>query len=106
MTGRGRQHSNIPTSQLGWLAVFFVLSTASALAADKIVVVTVTEGFRHDSIPTAERFIADLAPRLGFEVTFLRQESDLDGGLSPAALRDVKAVMFVNTTCDLPVPSR
>jgi type 1 glutamine amidotransferase len=82
------------------------LSTAPAFAADKIIVVTVTEGFRHDSIPTAERLIADLAPRLGFEVAFLREESDLNDGLSAEALRGVKAVMFVNTTGDLPVPSR
>ena len=87
-------------------ALLFALSSAPALAADKIVVVTVTEGFRHDSIPTAEHFIADLAPRLGFEVTFLREASDLETGLSPAALRDVTVVMFVNTTGNLLVPSR
>ncbi|MDQ6801184.1 MAG: ThuA domain-containing protein [Acidobacteriota bacterium] len=87
-------------------ALLFVLSTIPALAADQVIVVTVTEGFRHDSIPTAERVITDLAPRLGFEVTFLREESDLDAGLSAAALSDVKAVMFVNTTGDLPVPAR
>ena len=86
-------------------ALLFALSAAPALA-DKIVVVTVTEGFRHDSIPAAERSIADLAPRLGFEVTFLREPSDLETGLSPAALHDVKVVMFVNTTGNLLVPSR
>src|SRR5258705_6098432 len=105
MTVRPPRHPNILTSQLGWAAVL-VLSTAPALAADKIIVVTVTEGFRHDSIPTAERVIADLAPRLGFEVNFLREGSDLESGLSPAALHDVKAVMFVNTTGNLLVPSR
>ena len=87
-------------------ALLFLVSTVSALAADKVIVVTVTEGFRHDSIPTAERVIADLAPQLGFEVAFLREESDLQRGLSAANLRDVKAVMFVNTTGDLPVPAR
>ena len=106
MTMHRRQRPNILTSQPGWVAVLFVLSSAPALAADKIVVVTVTEGFRHDSIPTAERLIADLAPRVGYEVTFLRDGSDLESGLSSAALHDVKAVMFVNTTGNLLVPSR
>src|ERR1700738_25387 len=88
------------------LALLFVLSTTPAFAADKVIVVTVTEGFRHDSIPAAERLIADLAPRLGFEVAFLREKSALIAGLSAEALRGVNAVMFVNTTGDLPVPSR
>src|SRR2546430_15448966 len=84
-------------------ALLFVLSTAPALAADKIIVVTVTEGFRHDSIPTAERFISDLAPRLGFEVDFIREAPQLD---RLSDLSNVKAVMFVNTTGDLPLPAR
>jgi type 1 glutamine amidotransferase len=83
-----------------------LLGALPALAADRIVVVTVTEGFRHDSIPTAERVIADLAPRLGFEVNFIRDESELQAGLSVAKLRGAKAVMFVNTTGDLPLPLR
>ena len=84
-------------------ALLFFLSTASAFAADKIVVVTVTEGFRHDSIPAAERLIADLAPRLGFEADFIREASELD---RLSDLSNVKAVMFVNTTGNLLVPSR
>src|ERR1700730_2860371 len=74
------------------------------MAADKIIVVTVTEGFRHDSIPTAEGVIADLAPRLGYEVDFVRDRSELPAALSPTALKDVKVVMFVNTTGDLAAP--
>ena len=84
-------------------ALLFFLFTTPVLAADKIVVVTVTEGFRHDSIPTAEALIANLAPRLGFEVTFIRNEVDLD---RLSVLSDVKVVMFVNTTGELPIPSR
>lgn len=86
--------------------MFAPVLLAAALGVDRIIVVTVTEGFRHDSIPTAERVIADLAPRLGFEAAFVRDESELPAGLSTAALQSAKAVMFVNTTGDLPVPSR
>ena len=84
-------------------ALLFFLSGLPVLATDKIVVVTVTEGFRHDSIPTAEQFISDLAPRLGFDVDFIRNESDLD---RLSNLDDVMVVMFVNTTGELPVQSR
>jgi len=62
-------------------------------------VVTVTEGFRHDSIPAAERFVSELAPRMGFKVTFARNEVELPVAL--ASLADVKVVMFVNTTGEL-----
>ena len=68
--------------------------------------VTVTEGFRHDSIPAAEHFITELAPRLGFEVTFARTEVDLPIALAPPALERVKLVMFVNTSGQLQLPSR
>jgi len=72
----------------------------------RIVVVTVTEGFRHDSIPAAERFISELAPRMGFEVVFARNEVDLPVALAEPALNHVKLVMFVNTTGELQLPSR
>ena len=107
MLGGRTRHPNIPSSQLGRAAVLALLFLSfPAFAAERIIVVTVTEGFRHDSIPTAERVIADIAPRLGFEINFVRDESELAIGLSPAALQSAKAVMFVNTTGDLPVPLR
>src|SRR5262249_12459868 len=74
--------------------------------ADRVVVVTVTEGFRHDSIPAAEHFIFELASRLGFEVVFARNRVELPVALAPPALQDVKLVMFVNTTGELQLPSR
>jgi uncharacterized protein len=83
-----------------------ILAKAEANAADRVVVVTVTEGFRHDSIETAELVIAGIGRRLGFEVTFARHEADLASALSPQALRSVKLVMFVNTTGELQLPAR
>ncbi len=53
------------------------LCTLPALAADKpkkLLVVTITTGFRHSSIPTAERILAQLAQESGkFTVEFVQQ---------------------------------
>src|SRR5438309_12076083 len=105
MLGGHTRHANILSSQPGRAVVLALLFLSfPAFAADRIIVVTVTEGFRHDSIQTAERVIAGVAPRLGFEINFVRDESELAVGLSPAALQSAKVVMFVNTPGDLPVP--
>jgi len=71
-----------------------------------ILVVTATAGFRHDSIPTAEEVIARLAPSLGAAVTFARTEEEAASALTAESLRDVKVVMFVNTTGELAAPAR
>ena len=42
-------------------ACTLVLSPAAQAAPKKVLVVTVTEGFRHSSIPTAEKVLAELA---------------------------------------------
>ena len=84
-----------------------LMISAEAMAGDRVVVVTVTEGFRHDSIETAEQVIADIgSQRLGFDVTFARNEFELAQALTPEALRSVNLVMFVNTTGDLQLPAR
>lgn len=83
------------------------LTASAALAADRVVVVTATAGFRHDSIPTAERVIADIAASTRwFEVTFAREQSQMIEALTPEMLAGVKMVMFVNTTGDLALPTR
>lgn len=121
----------------------------AAEAPKKVLVVTVTTGFRHSSISTAEKVLADMAAKSGkFSVEFVRQPEGLPqrprqpqkgkGGsdadheaamkkyaedekaywagiepkfkealqkLSPANLKNYHAVMFVNTTGDLPLPN-
>lgn len=68
-------------------------------------VVTHTAGFRHDSIPVAETIIAQLARTSGaFDVSFCRTAEDVRRMLTPAALADVAAVVFANTTGNLGVP--
>ncbi|HVM48360.1 MAG TPA: ThuA domain-containing protein [Candidatus Acidoferrum sp.] len=99
-------------------------------APKKVLVVTVTLGFRHSSIPTAEKIIAELGERSGaYTVEYARVEPNdpqfkgpdgkpdkakvdeaikavLAEKMSPAALKHYDAVIFANTTGDLPIPDK
>lgn len=102
-----------------------------ALAAPKrVLVVTTTTGFRHSSIPTAEQVIGELAKQSGaFTVEYARLENNdakfkgddgkedktkshaaikevLAEKMSRAALANYDAIIFANTTGDLPLPDR
>jgi type 1 glutamine amidotransferase len=104
---------------------------AGALASPKkVLVVTVTKGFRHSSIATAERIIAQLGQEShAFTVDYARVEpgdpqfrgpngrpdaNKVDAAISavlaekmsPAALQNYDAVIFANTTGDLPLPDK
>lgn len=105
-------------------------ASLSYAAPKKVLVVTVTEGFRHSSIETAERVLAQLGEQSGaFTVEYARVEpSDpqfkgangkpdkgkvdaaitdvLAQKMSPAALQGYDAVIFANTTGDLPLPDK
>ncbi len=97
-------------------------------ATKKVLVVTTTTGFRHSSIPTAEKVLAELAKESGrFTVDYARVEPNdpqfkgpdgkpdkakveeaikavLAEKMSPAALKKYDAVIFANTTGMLPLP--
>jgi hypothetical protein len=113
------------------IATCFGLAAPTQAAAPKrVLVVTTTTGFRHSSIPTAERIIAQLGNDSGaFVVEYARVEPNdpqfkgADGKrddakvteaitkvlaekMSPAALRKYAAVIFANTTGDLPLPDK
>jgi type 1 glutamine amidotransferase len=115
------------------LLLSLVLTASLMLGAaepKKVLVVTVTKGFRHSSIPTAEKIIAKLASESGaFTVDYARVEPNspefkgADGKvdeakykaaieaalaekLSPAALQKLDGVIFANTTGDLPLPDK
>ncbi len=99
-------------------------------APKKVLVVTTTLGFRHSSIPTAERIIAKLGNESGlFTVDYARVNPDdpqykadtkqeheakvheaiksvLAEKMSLEALKNYDAVIFANTTGDLPLPDR
>ena len=50
-----------------------MIITPIAAASDRVLVVTATAGFHHDSIPTAEAVIAEIGAQTNwFEVTFAR----------------------------------
>ena len=99
-------------------------------AQKKVLVVTVTKGFRHSSIPTAEKVLAQLGQQSGiYTVEYARVEPNdpqfkgADGKpdqkkvdvaitqvlaekMSPSALAKYDAVIFANTTGDLPLPDK
>jgi uncharacterized protein len=109
------------------LSVFAAAPQAQA-APKKVLVVTTTTGFRHSSIPTAEKVLAQLAQESGnFTVDYARVEpndpqfkgpdgkpdkakveeairSVLAEKMSAAALKNYDAVIFANTTGMLPLP--
>jgi uncharacterized protein len=106
----------------------FGLAAPAQAAPKKVLVVTVTLGFRHSSIPTAEKVLAELAKESSaFTVDYARVEPDdpqfkgpdgkrddakvnaaikavLAEKMSAKALKQYNAVVFANTTGDLPLP--
>ena len=83
------------------------LTLAEAAPAKKLLVVSVTKGFRHDSIPTVERVVEVLGKAGGaFAVDYARTDADLAARMTPAALGAYDGVVFASTTGDLPLPDR
>jgi uncharacterized protein len=71
----------------------------------RVLVVTVTAGFRHSSIPLAETTIADLGRQAGlFETDFCRDGDSIQRLFTPAGLQPYAAVVFANTTGNLGIP--
>jgi type 1 glutamine amidotransferase len=121
----------LPTLTLACAALlsFAVVVPVAEAAPKKVLVVTITKGFRHSSIPTAEKVINQLAKDSeAFTVDFARVEpsdpqfkgadgkpdgakveaamrTTLREKMSPEALKNYDAVIFANTTGDLPIPN-
>ena len=71
----------------------------------RLLVVTHTTGFRHSSIPTAERVLGELAQQGGlFEVAYCRNAEEVSRMLAAPGLREHDGVFFANTTGDLGIP--
>lgn len=80
---------------------------AGTLTAALVIVVTATEGYRHESIEVAEETIAAMAQRSGrFTPRFVRTAEEMRTVLTPETLAAAGAVMFVNTTGELDWPER
>lgn len=79
----------------------------AAAAPKKLLVVTVTQGFRHSSIPTAEKVLGELATKTGiFTVDYVRDNTEMATKMTAAALKNYDGVIFANTTGDLPLPDK
>ena len=89
------------------VAVLPALRVATAAAPKKLLVVTVTKGFRHDSIPTTERLLDQLGKDSGaFTVDYARTDEDLATKMSVKGLAACDGVVFASTTGELPLPDR
>src|SRR6266581_3633656 len=86
-----------PAVLLAGAAVGFHAPSAQA-APKKILVVTVTEGFRHSSIGTAEKVLGELAQKSGaFTVDYVRNDQEMAEKMTPEALQKYDGVVFANT---------
>jgi len=82
------------------------LMSAPAQAPKRLLVVTVTAGFRHtEGINACERVLPKLAKEAGLLLDWVRQPSEMEK-LSPENLKKYDGVIFSNTTGDLPLPDR
>jgi uncharacterized protein len=87
-----------------------ILTPSPVTAADppkKVLVVTITKGFRHSSIPTAEKVLAKIAEKSGaFTVDYVRNDDEMASKMSADALKQYDAFIFANTTGVLPLPDK
>ncbi len=93
-----------PHRALAVLSLVLASALTASAAARNVLVVTVTKGFRHSSIPTAERIIKELGEKTGeFAVDYARTDAELSAKTTAAALAAYDGVIFANTTGDLPL---
>lgn len=98
-------------SKLGLLTTVFFLSlifvSESYAKPKKLLIVTVAKEFKHKSIPTVEKVIAELGKSSNsFTVDFARTDEDLAVKMTAIALQNYDGVVFAGTTGDLSLPSR
>lgn len=89
------------------LTAALTLTAMAENAPKKLLVVTVTKGFRHSSIPTAEKVLGKLAQDSGiFTVDYVRTDEDMAAKMTPEKLREYDGFIFANTTGILPLPDK
>ncbi|MEO7719051.1 MAG: ThuA domain-containing protein [Capsulimonas sp.] len=93
---------------IGLIVLMMMWATlAQAAPSKRVLVVTVTHGFRHDVIPTAERILGEIGVRDGeFQIDYARTDEEVAVKTTAVALRAYDAVIFAETTGDLPLPDR
>ena len=81
-------------------------SAPPAETSPRLLVATVTKGYRHASIPAAEALLGRLARESGgFALDHARTDEELAAKTTAEALAGYAAVVFANTSGDLPVAS-
>jgi len=94
----------IQTCAIGLLALSLA---ATAAEPKKMLVVTITKGFRHSSIPTAMKVLGELAEKSkAFTVDFVFTDEDLAAKMTAAKLKTYDGFIFANTTGVLPLPDK
>ncbi|HEY3280932.1 MAG TPA: ThuA domain-containing protein [Armatimonadota bacterium] len=92
-----------------WFALAALLATlpagtVHAKTLKHLLVVTHTAGFRHDSIPTAEKVLQDLGRTTGlWDVEYARNGDEVTQAFTASNLARFDAVVFANTTGELPI---
>src|SRR5439155_971631 len=87
--------------------VFLCGAAVGYAAPKKVLVVTVTKGFRHSSIPTAEKVLGELAKKSdAFVLDYVRDDKEMEQKMTAEALNNYDGVIFANTTGDLPLPDK
>ncbi|MEO6184258.1 MAG: ThuA domain-containing protein, partial [Verrucomicrobiota bacterium] len=119
---------NLLISLVSIVCLLATLSCRCPMAAKspkKVLAVTVTVGFPHSSVPTAEKVLTELAKTSGaFTVVDIVRSGprpkdeaeakiwlekltrDLAEKMSPAGLKNYDGIIFANTTGDLPLPDK
>src|SRR3989442_1215153 len=91
---------------LAGLLCALAVSTKAATPKN-LLVVTVTKGFRHSSIPTAEKVLGELGQKSGaFTVDYVRNDEEMAEKMTPESLKKYDGAIFANTTGDLPLPDK
>ena len=91
--------------------VALALGLLTALSADaapkKLLVVDVVKTFRHSSIETGEKVLAELGQKSGaFTVDYVRNDEDMAKKMTPEALKGYDGVFFLSTTGEMPLPDK
>src|SRR5437762_2333631 len=83
-------------STAGWLTLSCVWAVSSQAATPaKLLVVSVTKGFRHSSIPTAEKALAEVGQKSGvFTLDYARTDEELAQKMTAESLKQYDGTIF------------
>jgi uncharacterized protein len=103
-----KNHLSRLAHSAAWGVLAFVLACPTSAATPKnVLVVSVTKGFRHDVIPAVDALVKELAAQSGkFSVDYAQTDQQLAQKMTRSALAAYDAVVFNNTSGDLPLPDR